>query len=49
VYRALSGELEVVTPAGLDEALIRAEEAYAATLDGVTLVSLMDPRQRRPY
>jgi Rrf2 family protein len=49
VYRALSGELEVVTPAGLDEALIRAEEAYAATLDGVTLASLMDPRQRRPY
>lgn len=49
VYRALSGELEVVTPAGLDDALTRAEEAYAATLDGVTLASLMDPRRRTPY
>ena len=49
VYRALSGELEVVTPAGLDDALTRAEEAYAATLDGVTLASLLDPRRRTPY
>ena len=49
VYRALSGKLEVVTPAGLDEALARAEEAYAATLDEVTLESLMDPGRRRRY
>jgi DNA-binding IscR family transcriptional regulator len=45
VSRLLGGEAEVVTPAGLDEALIRAEEAYATSLDEVTLASLMDPRR----
>jgi hypothetical protein len=42
----LVGQLAPVTPAGLDEALIRADEACAASLDKVTLASLMDPRRR---
>jgi Rrf2 family protein len=46
VYRSLAGDSEVVTPARLDQALVRADEAYAATLDEVTLASLMDPRRR---
>jgi Rrf2 family protein len=46
VSRAMAGEPEVVTPAGLDEALVRAEEAYAASLDKVTLASLMTPARR---
>lgn len=46
VSRVLAGEPEVVTPAVLDEALIRAEAAHAASLDEVTLASLMDPARR---
>jgi len=46
VSRVLAGEPEVVTPAVLDEALIRAETAHAASLDEVTLASLMDPARR---
>jgi hypothetical protein len=46
VSRALAGEPDVVTPAGLDDALVRAEEAFAASLDEVTLASLIDPRRR---
>jgi DNA-binding IscR family transcriptional regulator len=42
----LAGEPDPVTPAALDEALIRADEAYAASLDEVTLASLMDTRRR---
>ena len=46
VSRVLEGEPEVVTPAGLDEALVRAEEAFAASLDEVTVASLMDLHRR---
>jgi len=45
VARILAGELEPVTPAALDEALTRADEAYAGSLDEVTIASLMDPRR----
>ena len=46
VSRVLEGGPEVVTPAGLDEALVRAEEAFAASLDEVTVASLMDLHRR---
>lgn len=41
IHRLLAGEPDVVTPAALDQALVEAQEAYAARLDGVTLASLM--------
>ena len=40
IYRLLTGEAEVVTPATLDEALQRAEAAYQAELDRLTLADL---------
>ncbi len=43
VHRALAGEREVVTPMALDDALLAADEAYAARLDQVTLGDVMGP------
>lgn len=40
VYRLLVGEADVVTPARLDEALQRADTAYLAELDRITLADL---------
>ncbi len=40
LHRLLTGEPDVATPAALDEALQRAEAAYVAELDRLTLADL---------
>jgi DNA-binding IscR family transcriptional regulator len=40
IYRAASPEPDVVSPAALDEALLRAEAAYVAELEKLTLGEL---------
>ena len=40
IYRAISGETEVVSPVALDEALQAAEAAYVAELEKMTLKEL---------
>ncbi|HUF06992.1 MAG TPA: Rrf2 family transcriptional regulator [Candidatus Binatia bacterium] len=48
IYRALSAQAEVLSPAALDDTLVRAEEAYVAVLEEVTVSSLMG-RSARPH
>lgn len=44
LYRVLVTDLDVVTPVGLDAALVGAEAAFVERLDPVTLASLMHQR-----
>ena len=43
IHRLLARDPEVVSPAALDEVLLRAEEAYAKELDAVTLADVAGP------
>ena len=42
IYRAVTPEADVVSPAALDEALMTAEAAYVAELEKVTLAAIQN-------